>query len=277
MLMPFPSWNIRTEISHAAEGTFKATLTAKGEAGAALFAKASVTAGMETESGSTVESKTVGHDVTDLRFIAELIKASGRRLVIEDFHYMTVEARRGFAFDLKALWDYGLFVVIVGIWSESNLILHLNTDLTGRVHEIAVDWSRDDLKNILIKGGAELNIQFTPEIQNQLALLAYSNAGILQQLTLLTLDEAKIKRKGFLRQNVDSGKWVESATMVYADQLNAVYQQFARRVSTGIRTRKGSTGIYAHAIAVILEASDEELMRGLNARTICDRAVKRQP
>jgi hypothetical protein len=106
--------------------------------------------------------------------------------------------------------------------------------------------------------------------------LAYSNAGILQQLALLTLDEAKIKEKRFMTQHVTDPASVDSATMLYADQLNAVYQQFAKRVSAGIRTRQRSTGIYAHAIAVIMEATDEELMRGINARIICDRAVKRQ-
>ena len=189
---------------------------------------------------------------------------------------MTVEERRAFAFDLKALWDFQVFTVIIGIWSESNLLLHLNTDLTGRVHEISIDWSPDDLRRILVRGGHELNIEFCEEAKNRLAGLAYSNAGILQQLALFTLDDAKITEKRFLKQTVSSIQNVDSATMFYADQLNPVYQQFAKNVSTGIRTRRGSTGIYAHAIAVILSASDEELMRGLHARVIFQRAHDRQ-
>jgi hypothetical protein len=269
--------NIRTEVKKTEQGVFKATITATGEAGAYLLAKVSASAGVAKETGATTETKYVGHDVNDLRFAADLIKASGKRLVIEDFHYMSVEDRRGFAFDLKALWDYGLFVVIVGIWAESNLILHLNTDLTGRVHEIAVDWSREDLKKILAKGSAQLNVKFTDELQEQLATLAYSNAGILQQLALFTLDDAKVREKTFFQQVVSNKAHVDSATMFYADQLNPVYQQFAKRVSAGIRSRQRATGIYAHSIAVIMEASDEELMRGFHARTICERAVKRQP
>jgi len=268
--------NIRTEVKKTEQGVFKATLTATGEAGAYLLAKASVAAGVAKESGSSTDSKFVGHDVTDLRFVADLIKTSERRLVIEDFHYMTVEDRRGFAFDLKALWDYGLFAVVVGIWSESNLLLHLNPDLTGRVHEIAVDWVKEDLKQILSKGGASLNLDFSDEVQEKLASLAYSNAGILQQLALFTLDDAKIHEKGFFRQKVGDTKHVEAAAMLYADQLNPVYQQFAKRVSAGIRTRQGATGIYAHSIAVIMEADDSELMRGLHARSIFERAVRRQ-
>lgn len=268
--------NIRTEIQKSETGAFKATLTATGEASAFLLAKASVSSGIAKETGDAVQTKYIGHDVSDLRFVAELIKASERRLVIEDFHYMKIDDRRAFAFDLKALWDYGLFVVMVGVWSESNLLLFLNTDLTGRVYEISVAWSNDDLKQIITNGGHALNIDVDDSVKDHLAALAYSNAGILQQLTLYSLDEAKIREKKFLKQRFSDVKFVDSATMFYADQLNPVYQQFAKRVSAGIRTRSKATGIYAHAIAVILAASDDELIRGLHARTIFQRASQRQ-
>ena len=51
---------------------------------------------------------------------------------------------------------------------------------------------------------------------------------------------------------------------------------YAKRVAAGVRTRKNATGIYAHALAVILEASDDDLTSGLSARTIYERAAKRQ-
>lgn len=64
--------------------------------------------------------------------------------------------------------------------------------------------------------------------------------------------------------------------MAHAEQLNPVYQQFAKRVASGIRTRKNATGIYAHTMAVIMEASDDDLIKGLNARKIFERASSRQ-
>jgi len=106
--------------------------------------------------------------------------------------------------------------------------------------------------------------------------LSYANAGLLQQLTLLTLDEAGIRERGILKKNVSDMKHVEGASLLYADQLNAVYQQFAKRVAAGVRTRKNATGIYAHAMAVIMDATDDELVKGLHARVIFNRAVLRQ-
>ncbi len=268
--------NINVQVKESRQGVFKASLTAIGEAGTALLAKAGITAALGRDTTKTTEQRIIGHDINDLRFIADILKSSGRRLVIEDFHYMSTGDRRNFAFDLKALWDYAVFVVIIGVWSETNLLLHLNPDLTGRVTEISIDWIQDDLTRILKKGGEALHIEFSPKIQIMLVSLSYSNAGLLQQLTLLTLDEAGIREKGLLKKTIDNGTHVDGASMVYADQLNPVYQQFAKRVAAGVRTRKNATGIYAHAMAVILEASDEELVKGLHARSIFERAVKRQ-
>ena len=268
--------NISILVKENRQGVLKASLSAKGEAGAALLAKVGIDASLGRERTSALEQKIVGHDIDDLRFIAEIIKQSERRLVIEDFHYMSTEDRRNFAFDLKALWDYGVFVVIIGVWCETNLLLHLNTDLSGRVHEIAIDWSQEDLKKILTKGGEALKVQFSDEVQTILTKLAYSNAGILQQLALFTLDEAKIKERGLFTQKVADRALVENAGMFYAEQLNPVYQQFAKRVSAGIRSRQRATGIYAHAMAVIMEATDEELIQGLHARKIYERAAKRE-
>lgn len=268
--------DIKLTVKESSHGAFKGSLSATGEAGVALLSKVGINTTLGMDRSSTVEHAAVGHGINDLRFVANIIKESGRRLAIEDFHYMSTDDRRHFAFDLKALWDYGVFVVIVGVWCESNLLLHLNPDLTGRVVEISVDWASADLRRILEKGGDALHLTFASGLKSKLTDLSYSNAGLLQQLTLLTLDEHGITRKPLMKKIVDRDDALETASMLYADQLNPVYQQFARRVASGIRTRKNATGIYAHAMAVIMEASDEELIKGLHARTIFERAVKRQ-
>ena len=87
---------------------------------------------------------------------------------------------------------------------------------------------------------------------------------MLQRLILGTLDELKIEEAPSEEVLVDSLDAFESAALAYADELNALYQLFARRVSRGIRTRENSTGIYAHAMAAIIGESDEALIRGVS-------------
>lgn len=145
--------DVKLTVTSERGGSIKGSVSAKGEFGAALLGKLGVKTIVEAGKQSSFVLRYVGHDVEDLRFVAELIRTSGKRLVIEDFHYMTLGQRRQFAFDLKALWDYGLFVTIIGVWSQSNMLLFLNPDLSGRVHEMPIDWNPQDLRQVLEMGG----------------------------------------------------------------------------------------------------------------------------
>jgi hypothetical protein len=92
--------NIALQIKESRQGVFKGSLSASGEMGTALLAQAGISASFGKDSSTNTETKLAGHDISDLRYISDLIKASDRRLVIEDFHYMSTDDRRGFAFTL---------------------------------------------------------------------------------------------------------------------------------------------------------------------------------
>lgn len=267
---------IKLTIEDTTSSSLKGTIEARGELGLNLLAKIGLKMAGEQQNTGITKAQAVGHNIDDLRFVADVLKASGRRLVIEDFHYMSVDQRRSFAFDLKALWDYGVFVVVIGVWSQSNMLIYLNPDLAGRIEELSIYWSPDDLKAIIEKGGAALKLQFNSTIVRRAIDDCFGNAGILQKLILGTLDNLNIKEEAATLMNVGDINALESAEMSYADQLTPLYQQFAKSVSRGIRNRENSTGIYAHAIAVILEAPDEQLMKGLHLDTIFDKAHDRQ-
>jgi hypothetical protein len=136
---------ITLTIEESSSTTFKGSVEANGTFGAGLLAKLGFKVSTGLESGDADKKARAGHDINDLRYIADIINASGRRLVVEDFHYMSVKERTAFAFDLKALWDYGAFVVIIGVWTQSNMLIHLNPDLSGRIEELSIYWSDEDL------------------------------------------------------------------------------------------------------------------------------------
>ncbi len=197
--------------------------------------------------------------------------------MIEDFHYLSVEERTHFAFDMKALWDFGVFIVIVGVWSDRNLFLHLNPDLTGRVREVSIVWSDADLRRIFLQGGEALNLEFSDALQSRAIADSYGNCGILQRLIVDTLDQLDLHESPGEITRVDDLGALEHAEMFYAEELNSVYQTFASRVATGIRTRQNATGIYAHAMAVVLSSRDEELIQGVSIDKIYAVASAREP
>jgi hypothetical protein len=267
---------VRLEVDSTSGTQLKGSVQTQGDLGIKLLAKVGVRTAIEAMKMKDTTTEAVGHDISDLRFIADLLKASERRLVIEDFHYLSVEERRAFAFDLKALWDYGVFVVIIGVWSEQNLLMYLNPDLTGRIEEVPIVWTDGDLRSIFERGGAALNAEFSKAVQDQAIADCFENAGILQVLILGTLDEIGISEESRDPITIDDLGALENAAMVYADKLNSLYQLFAKRVSGGIRKRENSTGIYAHAIAAIMAEPDDVLIRGLSIDRIFTVAHERE-
>jgi len=273
---------VKLILDDSKSGKISGRVEAEASIGSGLIAKAlgvdgGASASFDGEGAKTVRTGPVGRDVTDLRFVAHLLRESGRRLVIEDFHYLSVAERRKLAFDLKALWDYGLFVMIIGVWTQSNMLIYLNPDLSGRIEEFSIYWSPEDLKRVLDKGGNALNVQFSDVFADACIEDCYGNVGVLQALTLKALDALEISEECRERILITNRDALHTAALQYADQLNPLYQQFARRVSNGIRNRTDSTGIYAHAMAMILAAPDELALRGIGIDYIFQNAHDREP
>ena len=268
---------IRLEVSTTTESSLTGTVEATADVGINLIAKIKAKWGLSTTAKDTTTTAPARQDVNDLSFIAALILESGLRLVIEDFHYLSHKERRKLAFDLKALWDFGVFVIVVGVWSEQNVLLHLNPDLTARVREVSVVWDKAELRKIFEAGGAALNIEFGEDLMTRAIEDCYGNAGILQTLILGILDSAGITEKRDVTQLVDGLGHLENAELEYADELNSLYQNFANRVASGIRKRTNATGIYAHAMAVVMSESDENLLKGVPLNDIYQIARAREP
>lgn len=267
---------IKLTVESTSKSGLRGTAEATQEMGNSILAKLGFKQSVSKDNENSEKQQTVGQNVSDLRFIADVIKASGKRLVIEDFHYLASSERKAFAYDLKALWDYKCFVVLIGIWAENNLLLHLNSDLSGRVHELSIYWAEKDMAAVIKKGAVALNIEFTESVIKELISNSFGTVGILQKLVLGTLDDLKIYSVQKALVSIDDKKSVEHAAMNYAEQLNAVYQTFAKRVAKGIRTRTKATGIYAHMMAVLLDAGEGDLLKGLPLGYIFEKAHERQ-
>ncbi|HFO3649816.1 TPA: hypothetical protein ACHJQ2_002948 [Escherichia coli] len=256
--------------------TIKGVMEGSAAGGIGLIAKLKVKFGLETSEEEVIKKGNVGQDINDLRFIAEIINEAGRKVVIEDFHYLNTRERQIFAYDLKALWDYGCFFVIIGVWTKTNLLIYLNSDLGSRIEEIPISWSRADLEQVIISGSETLKVKFSDHIKRCILDDCYGNVGILQQLALNILDETGIDEECTTLTILDDQEKFVDAAMKYAEQLNSRYQKFAKDISSGIRKRTETTGIYAHAMAVIMDSSDKELIQGLELDTIFKIASRRQ-
>lgn len=271
--------DIRLEVEQTTATKWGGKISAGGEAGWKLLAKVQGGGEASYAHESNAKDKVVGKDLSDLEFIAALIRESGRTLVIEDFHYLPEAEQRKFAFDLKTLWDYRTLVVIVGVWISENMLITLNSDLSDRIEELSISWSSAELQQVLAKGCEALNLRMHPDVSALLSEISYGSVGLVQKLALRLIDdELGIAEGAPLGEEIVISQLnkVPDAAMHVAEQLNQLYQTFARRVSDGIRQRRNATGIYAHAMAAIMGASDKELSEGLSGKQIFAIAHARQ-
>lgn len=268
---------IKLVLEETKTNKIQGSVEATGEFGTSILGKLKVKAQTLLSKDSTTKTKPVGKDISDLSHIAEIINASGKRLIIEDFHYINEKEKKSFAFDLKALWDYKCYVIIIGVWSQSGYLTTLNSDLLSRIRELSIVWSNPDLEAVIQKGSKALNIEISSEIISELVNDSYGNVGILQILLDNLLDEAEIDEVCDSLTLIEDMEFYINAAHGYADNLSAYYHKFANTVSAGIRKRTGSTEIYAHALAVTLESEDSILDKGIHIDKIYEIAHKRQP
>jgi len=263
----------QSKTSRDISGSVEATT----EAGNSLLMKIGVTLRLTGKRSTENNFTPVGRDINDLKFISEILNGSGRKLIIEDFHYLNESERKVLAFDLKALWDYKCFVVVIGIWAQSNYLFYLNPDLTGRVNEISVYWTDSELGKVIENGSPYLNIEFSRKIKTGLVGNSYQNVGILQSLIIRTLDLSNVSKTITEKKMLNDYVKFQDASMEYAEQLNSYLLKFANTVSEGIRKRQNSTGIYAYTMDAITNASDKDLIDGLSSSRIFEIANRRQP
>ncbi|AOK63527.1 hypothetical protein WM29_30140 [Burkholderia ubonensis] len=272
--------NIAVELEATSKSSSGGKVGGGAEGGFKFIAKASVQGEMTHGTETATKEKVVGRDVDDLEFVAQCLRESGRTLVIEDFHYLSVNEQRKFAFDLKTLWDYKTFVVVVGVWISENMLITLNPDLADRIEELSVTWQNNELKDVFKKGCGELGLRTTEALADNLAEISYESVGLLQKLALRLIDdELDITERtpdGTIIE-ISNLEKLKDAAMHVADQLNQLYQAFAKRVCDGIRKRANSTGIYAHAMKAIMAANDAVLVEGMTAKQIYDAANAAEP
>lgn len=85
---------IRLEVTSTHESSLTGLVEASAEVGTQLIARIKGLWGLSNTASDSTTTAPVSQDVHDLSFIAALIRESGRRLVIEEFHYLSHEERR---------------------------------------------------------------------------------------------------------------------------------------------------------------------------------------
>jgi hypothetical protein len=240
-----------------------------------IVAKAKVegSAGATISSTTTTESEPIGQTSADSLWVARTIVLSGRRLVLEDFHYLDEKTQREFAFLLKAMGEYGMFVLVVGVWPRDHLLTYYNGDLDGRIEDIHLTWRDSELAQVLKQGADALRVEFDSDLLDDLVGEAFGSAGLLQRLAeqLCIAEGVYGTQHGIVKHRIAKGPSLETAKQAVADQMQGRFQAFAENFVRGMRRLPEGLEVYRHLLQAATDANDQELLAGIDSNILLQR------
>lgn len=217
-----------------------------------------------------------GIGANNIQFLAKAVSESGKRLVLEDFHYVPEEEKKCLANDLKALYELHVPVILVGAWEQQQLLPQYNGDLAGRVDEINVRWTDAELREVISKGEAALNILLSRPIRNAIVSDASGNVGLLQRLAerLCMAADVTVTQVGPPKE-IRRMPLLESARQGICAEEAARYRRFGWSVCEGFpNSNEATKRLYMYVIQVCVEAKDAELLAGLPLQQIEERILR---
>ncbi|MDO8725732.1 MAG: hypothetical protein Q7J35_06670 [Candidatus Methanoperedens sp.] len=199
---------------------------------------------------------------TDIKFLAEQLIKNDKRLILEDFHYFPEEIRKEIAFHLKALYELNIFVLIIGIWAELDLLVYYNGDLSGRIEEINIGWTKSELFEVLKKGSDALNISFSPNVASEIVESSFENVGLLQRIAEnICLIEDIYEKQDKIKEisNIDS---LNKARQKCVEDIGQRYNKIKEVFERGFRSDT-ELKIYYLIFRLLTEAKDQSLINGI--------------
>lgn len=174
---------------------FWATVAAKAE----LPYMGEITTGRERRDGDggELDSKKEKYILSKDKVI-QYYKEKEKVLVIDDFHYATKEMQLKMAQQLKDAIRRELKAVVISLPHRSDDAIRQNADLSGRLSLINIEaWKREDLKEIALKGFAQLGMDISDDVANQLAVECLTSPQLMQYicLSICTMLEEKNEMK----------------------------------------------------------------------------------
>lgn len=219
--------------------------------------------GEVTDSDSQVENYNAIQGESLLPLLASHLRSGNKRLILEDFHYLPDEVRKEIAFGLKALYEEKAYAVVVGIWSEQNLITYYNGDLTGRIEEINLTWAEDELARVLSQGEGALNIEFAPGLRSELINSTFGNVGLLQRLAEKICLDSKISETQDRKQTISDMALLRTARGQLVSDIRQRYNRITEVFRDGMRS-DAVLVLYARIYNALLDTPDEELISGIS-------------
>jgi hypothetical protein len=207
----------------------------------------------------------------DVNFLCNNLSASNVLVVIEDYHLVDKEFNQLLSEDLKHFLDEEILFLLIGIPSSPNRALRNNPDLSGRMKHISFDYlSREEIKEIIIKGTALLNVDFRESVVEAIISSSLKNAYLVQYICRLIIKSRGIEKTSRELVVFDDANDVYTACRKVAETLDNDYSSIYEVIASGTRAQKTDKAFnqYEEVLKAIKHFGIDEWERGVSSSKI---------
>lgn len=203
---------------------------------------------------------------------------TNKRLIFEDFHYLDEATRQELAFYLKGFYEEQIFVIVIGIWSEQNLLTYYNGDLSGRIEELDLTWTEEELYEVIEKGENALKIDIDGEIKTELVKSSFNNVGLTQRLAeKLCLNSGVTNSTPWYKRRRKIGT-DEILAKTISDVIIDIRQRYVKILDVFQRGFEQTTlEVYFNIFKAISVIEQDELIHGISQSQLLNKVKEFQP
>ncbi len=225
----------------------------------------------ETEKSDATTTAPLELDPEDVNDIIGALAGFKKYIVLEDFHYLSIDAQKDFSVALKAFHEQSsICFIIVGVWLEEGRLTVYNGDLTGRIVGVNADkWTKDELYEVISVGEKLLNIEFAAAFKNAVVAGSLDSVYIVQEACYQACAAKGINftQEKYL-QEVGADIDVPGIIRQVVNQQTGRYNSFITLFAGGFQ--ETALQMYKWLLYPVLTADAPELEAGLTYRHMRD-------
>ncbi|MDF3131261.1 hypothetical protein P0Y35_18800 [Kiritimatiellaeota bacterium B1221] len=222
------------------------------------------------ESTTSTQTAPLEIDQEDVNDIITALKSINFKqfIVLEDFHYLSVESQIDFSVALKAYHENSpITFIVVGVWLEENRLSVYNGDLTGRIFPINADrWDDKELLQVISDGAALIGVDFDENFVKALLDGCNSSVSLVQEVCHQLCINNQIFQTRLNNPTIGSESDATRLLKWAVDQHTGRYNSFINGFSEGFQ----STTLEMHKwlLYPVLNSSPKKLLDGLRQKEI---------
>ena len=162
-------------------------------------------------------------------------------IILENFHYLSLEAQKTLAYDLRSFQELGVRFVILGVWREKNRLTQFNGDLQDRIIEVPVEpWSRREFLDVIRIGSEKLNIDIDRTIQERIVESAFDSIGVVQELVKEVCAGAGVEETREDLKRIADPALLEAAITKKTDDYSARHLRALEDIAEGRKSKRAT-------------------------------------